>query len=149
MSVVNIIAANTSKDKTIMHLLRGLHFICTFYNINLRATHIQGIRNLSADAISHDNLQVLLSRATMADSGPVATRLAVTELERLARHFIKDNIADSTRRVYSTGQATYFNFCKKFNLQPLPAPEQQLIPFMADLSQRLSYSSIQSYLSAV
>ena len=58
MSVVNIIAANTSKEKTIMHLLRGLHFICAFYNINLRATHIQGSNNLSADAISRNNLQV-------------------------------------------------------------------------------------------
>ena len=85
----------------------------------------------------------------MADSGPVATRLAVAELERLASHFIKDSIAESTRRVYSTGQTTYFNFCTKFNLQPLPAPEQQLILFTADLSQPLSYSSIRSYLSAV
>ena len=78
----------------------------------------------------------------MADSGPVTTRLAVAELERLASHFIKDSIAESTHRVYSTGQTTYFNFCTKFNLQPLPAPEQQLILFTADLSQRLSYSSL-------
>ena len=58
MSVVNVIAANTSKDKNIMHLLRGLHFICAFYSIPLHATHIQGTKNLSADAISHNNLQV-------------------------------------------------------------------------------------------
>ena len=42
MSVVNIIASHTSKDKSIMHLLRGLHFICAYYNINLRASHIKG-----------------------------------------------------------------------------------------------------------
>ena len=56
MSVVNIIAANTSKDKTIMHLLRSLHFICAVYNVNLRATHIQGVKNSAADAISRNHL---------------------------------------------------------------------------------------------
>ena len=116
MSVVNIIAANTS------------------------VLHSEPHRQQNPDSNP---------RATMADSGPITTRLAVAELERLASHFIKDSIAESTRRAYSTGQTTYFNFCTKFNLQPLPAPEQQLILFTADLSQRLSYSSIRSYLSAV
>ena len=37
MTVVHIIAANSSKDATIMHLLRGLHFVSAYYNINLRA----------------------------------------------------------------------------------------------------------------
>ena len=52
-------------------------------------------------------------------------------------------------KVYLTGQATYFNLCRKFSLQPLPAPEQQLILFTANLSRRLSYASIKSYISAV
>ena len=95
MSVVDIIPANTSKDKTIMNLLRVLHFICAFYNINLRDTHIQGVRNLSANAIFCDSLQVFLIHreshrqrdsnsnpgSTVGDTGPVATRLPVAELE--------------------------------------------------------------------
>ena len=70
MSVVNIIAANTSKDKTIMHLLRGLHFICAFYNLNLRATHIQGTNNLSADAVSRNKLQVFFKENPTARKEP-------------------------------------------------------------------------------
>ena len=37
----------------------------------------------------------------------------------------------------------------KFSLKPLPASEQQLILFAADLSHRLSASTVRSYLSAV
>ena len=70
MSVVNVIAANTSKDKTIMNLLQGLHFICAFYNINLRATHIQGTKNLSVDAVSRDNLQVFFRENPTANKEP-------------------------------------------------------------------------------
>ena len=77
-----------------------------------------------------------------------------------ACHGVGDLLATSLRtaswtvhvereRVYLTGQATYFNLCRKFSLQPLPAPEQQLILFTANLSQRLSYASIKSCISAV
>jgi len=31
MSIVNIIASKTSRGGPIMHLLRGLHFICAYY----------------------------------------------------------------------------------------------------------------------
>ena len=61
MSVVNVIATNTSKDKTIMHLLyidkRSPLYLCTFYNVNLRASciHIRGAKNVLADAISRTN----------------------------------------------------------------------------------------------
>ena len=70
MSVVNVITANTSRDKTIMHLLRGLHFICAFYNVNLRAMHIPGAKNVSADAISRDKLQVFFATNPTANREP-------------------------------------------------------------------------------
>ena len=75
--------------------------------------------------------------------------LEIRELERIAGHLIKDSIADSTRRSYCTGQSAYLSFCHRFNLTPLPAPEQQLILFTADMSQRLSFATIRTYLSAV
>ena len=77
------------------------------------------------------------------------TRLEIRELERIASCLIKYNIADSTRRSYATGQSTYISFCVKFSFKPLPASEQQLILFAADLSHRLSSSTVRSYLSAI
>ena len=102
MSVVNIIASNTSKDKTIMHLLRGLHFICAFYNINLRATHIQGTKNLSADAISRDNLQVFFTENPIANRIPTPIPeqlwriLVLSQPDWLSRNW-RDSLATSLR----------------------------------------------------
>ena len=50
-----------------MHLLRGF---CAFYNIHLCATHIQGTKNLSADAISRKNLQVFFRENSSANREP-------------------------------------------------------------------------------
>ena len=85
----------------------------------------------------------------MGNPGDHSPGLANRALETIANEFIRSSIADSTRTTYSIGQSTYLNFRRRFNLQPLPAPEQQLILFTADLSRRLSFSTIRSYLSAV
>ena len=141
-----------------MHLLRGLHFICAFYNINLRATHIQFIcgchlsQQFTGIFQGEPNSQERINsnpRATVGGASVVSTRLAVADLERIANHLVKGSIADSTRRCYTTGQTTYLTFCSRLNMQPLPATEQLLIIFTADLSQRLAFSSIRAYLSAV
>ena len=162
MAIVQIIAANTSTDPIIMHLLKGLHFFSAYYNINLRAVHIPGSINVSADAISRNLLQVFFRENPRARRYPTPvpecfmghpsenpTRLEIRELERIAGHLIKDSIADSTRRSYCTGQSAYLSFCSRFNLNPLPASEQQLILFTADMSQRLAFATIRAYLSAV
>ena len=70
MAVVNIISANTSKDSLVMHLLRGLHFVCAYYNISLQACHIPGTENSTADAISRNLLQVFFERIPRARATP-------------------------------------------------------------------------------
>ncbi len=60
-SVVHIIRSRTSRDCTIMHLLRTLHFLCAIFDICLRCDHIPGIHNTYADAISRNSLQVLFA----------------------------------------------------------------------------------------
>ena len=42
MAVVEILRAKTSKDTTIMHPLRCLHFLCAMFDIRISATHTQG-----------------------------------------------------------------------------------------------------------
>lgn len=41
------------------------------------------------------------------------------------------------------------NFCARIGLSPLPATQEQLILFSAELSQSVAYSSMRTYLSAV
>ena len=69
-AVVDILRTKTSKCTEIMHLLRCLHFFTAQHDIVLRATHLPGIQNVAADAISRNHLQVLNQVAPEAQSQP-------------------------------------------------------------------------------
>ena len=69
-AVVQILNAKSSREKTIMHLLRCLHFFCALADIKLRAEHLPGVKNTIADAISRNNLQVLFSILPTACHAP-------------------------------------------------------------------------------
>ena len=58
MAVVEIIRARTSRDSLIMHLLRCLHFLCALHSIHVTASHIPGVENTPADALSRDDLHL-------------------------------------------------------------------------------------------
>lgn len=59
MSVVHILHSQTSKDATIMHLVRSLHFFLAYWDIRLWAEHVPGKENILADALSRNMLQVI------------------------------------------------------------------------------------------
>ena len=68
MAVVKIIISSyTSKDMLVMHLLRSLHFVSAFYNIQVAIQHIVGADNTIADSISCNNLHIFLNHAPMAN----------------------------------------------------------------------------------
>ena len=50
-------AAKTSKEQGIMHLLRCLHFFTAMFDINLKVVHLAGKLNIMADAISRNSIQ--------------------------------------------------------------------------------------------
>ena len=52
MAVKCIINSCTSKDPIIMHFLRKLILLLIQYNIDLRASHVKGVKNVICDAIS-------------------------------------------------------------------------------------------------
>lgn len=52
-------------------------------------------------------------------------------------------------RVAPGGQRQYLKFCKDVNVRPIPACEQTLVLFIADLSQQLSHATIATYLAGV
>ena len=52
IAVVSIVNNQTSKDKLIMKLVRPLVLLLLQFNINFKAVHIAGVKNVLADAIS-------------------------------------------------------------------------------------------------
>ena len=58
MSVVCILRSKTSKDPSIMHLVRALHFFLAHWDIRLWADHVPGKVNTAADALSRNMMQV-------------------------------------------------------------------------------------------
>lgn len=66
VAVVHILDTLTSKDPTVMHLLRCLHFICAHFDIALWARHIRGRENTQADALSRNLLQVFFREVLAA-----------------------------------------------------------------------------------
>ena len=86
---------------------------------------------------------------SVMDAGSGETRLALSCFEEHANQYLRMRVAPSTARVYKAAQSRYLAFCSRFSLPPLPASEQTLIPFAAELVQDLAHSTIRSYLSGM
>ena len=169
MAVVEVMKAKDSKVPLMMHLLRCLHFLCARWDIVILAKHVKGSLNTAADVLSRNSLQVLRSVApsahvnptptkwedtpnsnpTLAVTGVRETRLAVAQLETQANRFLLHGIAESTTKLDRHAQNTFLSFYQRLQLDPLPASEDTLILFAAELAQSISHSSIRSYLSGV
>ena len=64
--------------------------------------------------------------------------------------YLKEGLAESTRKAYNTGQHRYLRFCQLIDLQPVSALEHQLMLFSPYLAmQGLKWRTIKAYLSAV
>ena len=156
MAVVNILSSSTSWDTLIMHLLRTLHFISAFNAINLIAQHIAGTENTVADAISCNLPQVLFSQFRKADPWPTPIPellwdilvthqpdwLSDTWRTLLMASNISNSLAPSSRKTYSSAQSRYLSFCSRMRINRIPATQQQLTLFAADLSQKIAHSSM-------
>ena len=56
VAVVAIVNSGTSKNPQAMNLIRCLSFLSAIWEFRVRATHLSGIQNTLADALSRDNL---------------------------------------------------------------------------------------------
>ena len=61
IAVVSIINKGSSRDKDAMHLARCLAFVQAKYGLELVASHIRGVENTMADALSRDNVTIFRS----------------------------------------------------------------------------------------
>ena len=62
---------------------------------------------------------------------------------------VDSGLADSAKKVYSSAIAIYLTFCFRLNLEPVPASENTLILFIAELFQTKSYNTVHTYLAGV
>ena len=63
---------------------------------------------------------------------------------------LAQGVADSTRRVYASGQRRYSEFCERVGLTPFPADKQTASLFCANLAKNgLRYSTIKTYLAGL
>ncbi len=69
-AVVHIINSGMSKDPLVMKVMRCLHFISAKFNLLLSASHLAGINNTLADALSRNNLPLFFHCCPQADPHP-------------------------------------------------------------------------------
>ena len=67
-AVVTILSSGTSRDNLVMHLIRCLVFIAAKFNFIFSASHIPGIRNILADALSRNNAALFFTHVPQASS---------------------------------------------------------------------------------
>ena len=70
IAVVYIINKQTSKDPTIMILVRRLVLPILKFNILFKASHIAGIKNIAADQLSRLQIQQFKRECPHMDSAP-------------------------------------------------------------------------------
>ena len=77
-------------------------------------------------------------------------RLDVRSLDELVGKLVGKKLANSTSRVYASGQRRYLVFCKAGGFTPVPTSEALLCRFVAQLQKDgLKHRSMKVYLAAV
>lgn len=86
--------------------------------------------------------------STVAAVGVERIGLEIARLGTVAHDLVAGSISESSRRTYRSAQTRYVNFCTGLQFPPLPASEQLLILFTAELLQTVASYSMRVYLSA-
>jgi hypothetical protein len=60
MAVVAVINSGRAKDRSLMHLLRCMFFVAAQLDIHVHASHIPGVENVAADALSRNCFSTFL-----------------------------------------------------------------------------------------
>ena len=144
-----------------MHLIRFLSFLKAKFQFALVASHIEGKRNVLANALSRDKLNIFFSRAgePRPYSSPagaprpdhiIETGLDLSALDRTVDQYFRRGIAPSTTRTYDSAKRRYLHFCTSYHLHPLPLSETILSRFVAHLANEgLAPSNMKAYISAL
>ena len=67
MAVVSVVNSGRAKDEVLMHLLRCLFFVAAHLHIHIRASHVPGVNNVAADALSRNDFPRFLQAVPEVD----------------------------------------------------------------------------------
>ena len=84
-AVVSTINSGVSRNQDTMHLARCLAFITAKLELHLVASHISGVRNVLADALSRDNLPLFRSLYPQANPRPTPISDSLLDLLLVSR----------------------------------------------------------------
>ena len=62
-AVVSVIQRRSAKDPLLLHLLRCLYFYAAYYQFSYCACHVPGVDNVTADALSRNNVTFFFSHS--------------------------------------------------------------------------------------
>ena len=79
-AVVAIVNSGSSRDQEVMHLMRCLTFLKAKFQFSLFSSHIRGVDNDLADALSRDNKAYFLSHFPQAQQSPTILPASLLEL---------------------------------------------------------------------
>ena len=80
MAVVAVINSGRAKDKTLMHLLRCMFFVVAHLDIHIHASHVPGVENVAADALSRNCISSFLQEVPGADPHPTPIPQALVDI---------------------------------------------------------------------
>lgn len=79
-AVVSVIHSRTSKNRSVMHLLRCLFFFEASFDYHLSAMHVPGVQNVLADDLSRGRLASFLQKAPAMAQTPTSIPQALREM---------------------------------------------------------------------
>jgi len=117
MAVVAVVNSGRVKDKITMHMLRCMFFVAAYHDIHIHATHLPGVENTAADALSRKQSSHFSTggprRVSPANahppsssglSGKGTSRLVVPPLGPTIQRLLQAGLAPSTQRAYMAGK---------------------------------------------
>ena len=87
-AVVQVIEATYDRNAHLMYLLRLLVLYASFYDFWFMVSHIPGITNTSADALSRNNMVVFFSQAPGSNKDPIQIPNHLVQLVSLNQTWI-------------------------------------------------------------
>ena len=138
----------------------SLYFYSAHFQFTFSATHIPGMQNIAADALSRHNLTLshFLSTAAATHSSSITGQSVLRTTPGLELHGLDETVCNvlaaslipSIMRTYCFGLSHFLSFCQHEQLPLFPLSESTLCCFVAYLfNQTISSSSIRLYLSAL
>ena len=127
-----MIKATYAQNAHLMHLLRLLVFYASFYYFWFTASHIPGIININADALSRNNMAVFFLQAPCSDKDPIQipthlvqlvvsrSNMDICSLDDALQGYYSAALATSTHKTCRAAEQKYVAFCEKIEVKHLP-----------------------------